>query len=130
MLRCKSACSCAQSPGYRSCELQVKALLAGALAVAVCVIAANKGIHDGLSSLLTKQERVEGDALARWLENVEVSSAGCRVTVSNPGCHVNESSALCHVTVSTVICPALPGSQPAGISGMYCGFVAAVIVVM
>jgi hypothetical protein len=54
--------------------LQVKALLAGALAVAVCVISANKGIHDGLSSLLAKQERVEGDALTRWLENVEVSS--------------------------------------------------------
>ncbi|WIA29776.1 hypothetical protein OEZ86_012250 [Tetradesmus obliquus] len=53
-------------------EAEVKALLAGALAVAVCVIAANKGIHDGLSSLLTKQERVEGDALTRWLENVEV----------------------------------------------------------
>jgi hypothetical protein len=53
--------------------VQVKALLAGALAVAVCVISANKGIHDGLSSLLTKQERVEGDVLARWLENVEVS---------------------------------------------------------
>ncbi|WIA09703.1 hypothetical protein OEZ85_009088 [Tetradesmus obliquus] len=53
-------------------EAEVKALLAGALAVAVCVISANKGIHDGLSSLLTKQERVEGDALARWLENVEV----------------------------------------------------------
>uniref|UniRef100_A0A383V3V6 AAA+ ATPase domain-containing protein n=1 Tax=Tetradesmus obliquus TaxID=3088 RepID=A0A383V3V6_TETOB len=53
-------------------EAEVKALLAGALAVAVCVISANKGIHDGLSSLLTKQERVEGDALAHWLENVEV----------------------------------------------------------
>jgi hypothetical protein len=53
--------------------LQVKALLAGALAVAVAVIAANKGIHDGLSTLLTKQERVEGEALQRWLEHVTVS---------------------------------------------------------
>jgi hypothetical protein len=69
---------------------QVKALLAGALAVAVCVISANKSIHDGLSSLLTKQERVEGDALARWLENVEVSGAarhsGVAVFGAQPTC--------------------------------------------
>jgi hypothetical protein len=58
-------------------DCQVKALLAGALAVAVCVISANNRIHDGLSALLAKQERVEGDALARWLENVEVSGACC-----------------------------------------------------
>lgn len=53
--------------------LQVKALLAGAMAAAVCVISANKGIHEGLSALLTKQERVEGEALERWLQHVVVS---------------------------------------------------------
>ena len=54
--------------------LQVKALLAGAMAAAVCVISANKGIHEGLSALLTKQERVEGEALDRWLQHVVVSN--------------------------------------------------------
>lgn len=53
--------------------MQVKALLAGAMATAVCVISANKGIHEGLSALLTKQERVEGEALDRWLQHVVVS---------------------------------------------------------
>jgi hypothetical protein len=52
---------------------QVKALLAGALAAAVCVISENKGVHEGLSSLLTQQERVEGEALERWLQHVVVS---------------------------------------------------------
>lgn len=51
----------------------MKALLAGAMAAAVCVISANKGIHEGLSALLTKHERVEGEALDRWLEHVVVS---------------------------------------------------------
>jgi hypothetical protein len=43
------------------------------MAAAVCVISANKGIHEGLSALLTKHERVEGEALDRWLEHVVVS---------------------------------------------------------
>ncbi len=43
------------------------------MAAAVCVISANKGIHEGLSALLTKQERVEGEALERWLQHVVVS---------------------------------------------------------
>jgi hypothetical protein len=44
-----------------SCSLlQVMAMLAGAMAAAVCVISANQCIHEGLSALLTKQERVEG----------------------------------------------------------------------
>lgn len=53
-------------------EAEVKALVAGAMAAAVCVISANKGIHEGLSALLTKQERVEGEALDRWLQHVVV----------------------------------------------------------
>lgn len=62
-------------PGWLPAVLppQVKALLAGAMAAAVCVISANKGIHEGLSALLTKQERVEGEALERWLQHVVVS---------------------------------------------------------
>jgi hypothetical protein len=54
--------------------VQVKALLAGAMAAAVCVISANKNIHEGLSALLTKQEPVEGEALERWLQHIVVSS--------------------------------------------------------
>lgn len=69
------------------CVLQVKALLAGAMAAAVCVISANKGIHEGLSALLTKQERVEGEALERWLQHVVVSYSAA-VTVAVRHCFV------------------------------------------
>lgn len=56
--------------------------MAGAMAAAVCVISANKGIHEGLSALLVKQERVEGEALDRWLQHVVVS--GLRGNLSAP----------------------------------------------
>lgn len=65
---------------------QVKALLAGAMAAAVCVISANKGIHEGLSALLTKQERVEGQALERWLQHVVVSWRRAFCTCCCLGC--------------------------------------------
>jgi uncharacterized membrane protein YgcG len=82
--------------------LQVKALLAGAMAAAVCVISANKGIHEGLSALLTKQERVEGEALERWLQHVVVSpfiQSTRHLTVSHASCACSPPSRLhcyCH----------------------------------
>lgn len=56
-------------------------MLAGAMAAAVCVISANKGIHEGLSALLVKHERVEGEALERWLQHVVVSTASTAAAV-------------------------------------------------
>jgi hypothetical protein len=52
--------------------VQVKGLLAGALAVAASVITSNKAVHDGLSELLVAQERLEGEALQNWLVHVQV----------------------------------------------------------
>jgi hypothetical protein len=56
-------------------------MLAGAMAAAVCVISANKGIHEGLSALLVKHERVEGEALERWLQHVVVSTVSTAAAV-------------------------------------------------
>jgi hypothetical protein len=59
-------------------------MLAGAMAAAVCVISANKGIHEGLSALLVKQERVEGEALERWLQHFVVSTVATAAAVLQP----------------------------------------------
>jgi hypothetical protein len=75
-----------------SCSLlQVMAMLAGAMAAAVCVISANQCIHEGLSALLTKQERVEGGgAVERWLQHVgkQRQHCSCReVSEAGKGCY-------------------------------------------
>lgn len=73
-----------------SCSLlQVKAMLAGAMAAAVCVISANQCSHEGLSALLTKQERVKGEALERWLQHVGKQRQHCccrEVSEAGKGC--------------------------------------------
>lgn len=56
----------------RLVEREVKGLLEGALAVAIEVVEYNQNIHEGLSNYLTKEERVEGDALQEWLSHVQV----------------------------------------------------------
>lgn len=70
------------------------------MAAAVCVISSNKGIHEGLSALLTKQERVEGEALERWLQHVVVSGkTGCN---ADPGhvCSFDALRSLCTTVMS------------------------------
>lgn len=56
----------------RLAEKEVKDLIEGALAVALDTITLNKGIHEGLSSVLTAEERVEGEVLSKWLAHVQV----------------------------------------------------------
>jgi hypothetical protein len=100
-------------------------MLAGAMAAAVCVISANKGIHEGLSALLVKQERVEGEALERWLQHVVVStvkitaavlhllhgnSLGIVETWKGPGVSVA-------ITANEVLLVCRPGLQPPPTTG-------------
>lgn len=56
----------------RLVEREVKGLLEGALVVAMDTIALNKSIHDGLSDILSADERVEGELLRKWLNDVQV----------------------------------------------------------
>lgn len=53
-------------------EQEVKGTLEGALAVAMAVVLSNKSLHEGLSRLLTKDERLEGEKLQEWLQHVQV----------------------------------------------------------
>jgi cell division protease FtsH len=53
-------------------EAEVQTLLQAALTVALDVVLYNRAVHDGLSQLLTKQERVEGEQLGEWLAHVKV----------------------------------------------------------
>ena len=45
-----------------------------ALAVAKDIVAANRQTHDGLSAELEEKERLEGQALRRWLSQVSPHS--------------------------------------------------------
>lgn len=56
-------------------EREVKALLEGALAVASLTLEANRPLHDGLSGALQKEERLEKEALERWLQHVKAPQA-------------------------------------------------------
>lgn len=53
-------------------EAEVQTLLQAALTVALDVVLHNRAVHEGLSQLLTKQERVEGEQLGEWLAHVKV----------------------------------------------------------
>lgn len=56
-------------------EFEVKRLLEGALCVAADVVTTNRNIHEGLSNLLEKQEKVEGEDLRTWLSHIEIPGA-------------------------------------------------------
>ncbi|KAG2484671.1 hypothetical protein HYH03_016558 [Edaphochlamys debaryana] len=56
----------------RLVEREVREMVDGALTVAMDVVATNRGAHEGLSGELLKEERVEGERLARWLGAVRV----------------------------------------------------------
>ncbi len=62
-------------------EQEVKEQLEAALTCAAHVVTCNKALHEGLSALLTKEERVEGEVLLQWLEHVQVRVCGVRVFV-------------------------------------------------
>ena len=49
-----------------------------ALAVAKDIVAANRQTHDGLSAELEEKERLEGQALRRWLSQVSHHSISLR----------------------------------------------------
>ena len=53
----------------------VKVLLNSALSVAADTITTNRNIHEGLSHVLVKQERIEGEPLQKWLSHIEIPSS-------------------------------------------------------
>jgi hypothetical protein len=55
-------------------ENEAKRLVEAALAVAKDIVAANRQTHDGLSAELEEKERLEGQALRRWLSQVNPHS--------------------------------------------------------
>lgn len=56
-------------------EEEVKCLLEGALTAAADVVTTNRNVHEGLSNVLEKQERVEGEDLRTWLSHIEIPSS-------------------------------------------------------
>jgi len=61
-----------QSSVSRVVDAEVKALIEGALCCALHVVAANQGLHEGLSGCLLSKERLEGQELTKWLEHIQV----------------------------------------------------------
>lgn len=53
-------------------ENEVKITLDAALEVASDVISANRNIHEGLSNVLEKEERIEGETLKKWLSHIDI----------------------------------------------------------
>lgn len=56
----------------RAVEDAVRALVEGALDVALAVVEGNRGLHRELSRVLETKERVEGEELQGWLQGVQV----------------------------------------------------------
>ncbi|CAD7702088.1 unnamed protein product [Ostreobium quekettii] len=56
-------------------EKDVKAMLEAALSVAADVVTTNRNIHEGLSHVLSKEERIEGESLQKWLSHIEIPSS-------------------------------------------------------
>lgn len=69
-LKCGSFRASAGAGLSRLAEEEAKRLVEGALAAAKECVAANRTAHEGLSAELEARERLDGPALARWLQQV------------------------------------------------------------
>ena len=83
-------------------EEEVRLLIDAALAVAMDVIRQNRNIHEGLSLVLEKEERLEGEDLQNWLSHIVIPSSLQQFVLDGtpPGLPSTDSEEVDHSAVS------------------------------